>query len=281
VCAECVEGPTSRGGWAGQAEVKTRSAIGNRESCRELPGAAGPSSDPQTVEELMTVGARTVGSGAVPDGSAGPAGVYQNYVTFLSSAVAQLASANLHDYVNDSAAWVTSAAQATPYEVWGDYTLLSGANGGDGVAATSDTAQLSQLSQVSMTQILSEGGTSISLDDIRNHFPTGAGTSASTVTDLATFAASLQPVAVSQFESFWPTLKTVVLRLGSPRLGISSRDQKLGDRWYANLPDTGFTMSETLLVGRRVFARLQRHCGRAGPGDRQGAPARHRRPGGR
>jgi hypothetical protein len=173
---------------------------------------------------------------------------------------------------------VTSAAQATPYEVWGDYTLLAGANGGDGVAATSDTAQLSQLS---MTQILSGGGTSISLDDIRNHFPTGAGTSASTVTDLATFAASLQPVAVSQFESFWPTLKTVVLRLGSPRLGISSRDQKLGDRWYANLPDTGFTMSETLLVGRRVFARLQRHRRRAGPGDRQGAPARHRRPGGR
>ena len=46
----------------------------------------------------------------------------------------------------------------------------------------------------------------------------------------------------------------MVLRLGSPRLGISSRDQNLGDRWYADLPDTGFTMSETLIVGQRVFA---------------------------
>ncbi|TQN48620.1 uncharacterized protein DUF4157 [Humibacillus xanthopallidus] len=216
-----------------------------------VPGAAGPSSDPQTVEELVTVGARTVGSGVVPSGSAGAAAVYQNYLAFLSSAVAQLASANLHDHFNDTSAWVTSVATPTPYEVWGDYTLLSGANGGDGVAATSSTAQLSQQS---MTQILAEGGTSISLDDIRSHFPTGAGASSSTVTDIATFAASLQPQAVSQFESFWPTLKTVVLRIGSPRLGISSRDQNLGDRWYANLPDTGFTMAETLIVGQRVFA---------------------------
>ncbi len=105
-----------------------------------------------------------------------------------------------------------------------------------------------------MTQMLAEGGTSISLDDIRSHFPTGAGATSSTVTDIATFAASLKPQAVGQFESFWPTLKTVVLRLGSPRLGISSRDQNLGDRWYADLPDTGFTMSETLIVGQRVFA---------------------------
>ena len=216
-----------------------------------VPGAAGPSSDPQTVEELVTVGARTVGSGVVPSGASGSAPVYQDYLAFLSSAVSQLASANLHDYFNDTSAWVTSAAQPTPYEVWGDYTLLSGANGADGVAATSSTAQLSQQS---LTEILADGGTSISLDDIRSHFPTGAGATSSTVTDIATFAASLQPKAVSQFESFWPTLKTVVLRLGSPRLGISSRDQNLGDRWYANLPDTGFTMSETLMVGQRVFA---------------------------
>ena len=69
---------------------------------------------------------------------------YQDYFTFLSSMITQSASAAIHDYYNVNSLWVASKAHPTPYEVWGDDTLLSGRNGGDGVQATSEAAQISQ-----------------------------------------------------------------------------------------------------------------------------------------
>ena len=131
------------------------------------PAYAGQSNDPQTSEELVTIADRLVSSGlAVAGGSA--AAIYQQFLTFLTSAVTQIASANLHDYYNSNSAWVSSPAVPTPYEVWGDDTLLSGANGGNGVQATSATAQMSQ---EAIGELLTAGATGITTAQIRSPVP--------------------------------------------------------------------------------------------------------------
>jgi hypothetical protein len=107
-------------------------------------------------------------SGVRANGSVSQAEAYQNYIAFLDSTVCQAASGVLHDHFNAASLWVSSPAQTTPYQLWGDDTML---NGGDGVQIASETAQMSQQS---ILDILNSGQTSITTQQIRDRFPTKA-----------------------------------------------------------------------------------------------------------
>ena len=82
-------------------------------------------------------------SGVQADGSIAQATAYQNYLILLNNAVTQSATLAVHDYLNKTGLDVASVDQPTPYQVWGDGTLLTG---GDGVRIASDTAHMSQQS---------------------------------------------------------------------------------------------------------------------------------------
>jgi hypothetical protein len=133
-------------------------------------GLYGPSNpglvrDPQTAEEQISLQARMNMSGVRADGSTTQASSYQNYLAFLGSTVVQSASGALHDYFNASSLTVTSNAIGTPFQIWGDDTML---NGGDGVRIASDTAHMSQQSIV---DILNSGQTNITSQMISDRFP--------------------------------------------------------------------------------------------------------------
>ena len=215
------------------------------------PAYAGPSNDPQTAQEASALVGRVLASTVAPDGKTGQFAAYQNYLTFLTSAAAQLSSANLHDYYNSHSLWVSSAARTTPYEIWGDDTLFSGANGGAGVAATSETAQMSQQA---LLDILTSGTTSITTEEIRRHFPTKASSSSTGLQDLETWMTTQKSFCMERFEGFAATLKTLLLGLASPRLGVVSQDQDFASVWSRSLPDCGFHAVNMLVHEDRLFA---------------------------
>ena len=212
----------------------------------------GPSDDPQTTQENPTQIQRMLATGVQPAGQDLPT-TYQNYLTFLSNAVTQVASANVHDYYNSNSLWVSSAAHPTPYEVWGDETLLTGANGGNGVQSTSQAAQTSQ---EALLDLLNTGSTGISIQSIRDQFPTSAGTSSSNVQNLQTFNTNQmrQFCTSTSFPGFVQYLKNLGMYLVAPRLGVVSRDQTLTNVWYANLVNAGYNPTSVLSYGGRVFA---------------------------
>ena len=215
------------------------------------PANPGPSNDPQTAQEAATLVDRILASSVLADGPRDQYVSYQNYLTFLTSAAAQLASATLHDYYNANSLWVSSAARPTAFEIWGDDTLLTGANGGKGVLATSETAQLSS---ASLVEIMRSGQTSITTQQIRDHFPTRAGSSSGSLTDLRSWSTSQRSFCIDQFSSFLPVLEALLLSFSSPRLGLVSQDQEWASIWSANLPDSGYYQVDNLLSGRRLFS---------------------------
>ncbi|HEX5414880.1 MAG TPA: tectonin domain-containing protein, partial [Chloroflexota bacterium] len=211
----------------------------------------GPSNDPQTTEEHATQIQRMLGSGVQPAGRPLPE-TYQNYLTFLSNSVTQLASGDIHDYFNQESLWVSSVAHPAPYEVWGDETLLTGKNGGDGIQSTSLAAQASQ---EALREILNTGATSRSVQGIRDQFPTKAGTSSTNLQDLETFNSTQlrQLCMTSSFPIFSQDLKAR-LATWSPRVSVVSRDQTLTNVWNARLDDAVYNPVSVLTFGGRVFA---------------------------
>jgi Concanavalin A-like lectin/glucanases superfamily/Domain of unknown function (DUF4157) len=219
------------------------------------PDYPGPSIDPQTSQEAATLVARALGAGLTPGRQDGQLDAYQSYFSLLTSAVAQLCSANLHDYYNGTSVWVASQRHPAGFEVWGDETLLSGANGGEGVRVTSETAQTSQQA---LLDILSTGGSDISTASIRARFPVRAGGDANSLQDLRQWNTGQKGWCESEiFSPFVPTLKRLLVGLASPRLGTVSRDQPFGGRWYAPLGGTAtYQQASVLTVGTGVDARV-------------------------
>jgi hypothetical protein len=215
------------------------------------PGYSGPSVDPQTALEAATPIGRMLASKVVGSGQTNQFTAYQQYLSFLTNAVVQLTSADLHDYYNDKSLWVASAARPEPFEIWGDETLLTGSNGAEGVQATSETAQLSQLA---LQEIIDTGTTSISTQLIRKHFPTSVRTTGNTLQDLKTWTLGQKSFCEKRFRKFLPNIKRLMLKLGSPRLGITSQDQGLAQRWSQSLPDCGYVAVDMLVQEGRVFA---------------------------
>jgi hypothetical protein len=223
-----------------------------------LYGAAypGPGTDPQTVEEQATYDLRLALSGVTayqdPDGAVeDQKTAYQHYLTFLSSVVTQAASNALHDAFNERSLWVASEAHPTPYRVFGDDTLFTGADGSDGARITSEAAQRSQQS---IHELLTSGETEITAAEIRRHFPTRAGDAAASVDSLETWAFGQERWAIDNvFSTAGFGAKRVATQL-FPRLLNFSKDQEFANTWCANLSNSGFNFADVVMAGDRLFA---------------------------
>ncbi|GGS25288.1 hypothetical protein GCM10010269_74980 [Streptomyces humidus] len=213
----------------------------------------GPSNDPQTSQEAARLVDRVLGSGLVADKRIGLDATYQNYLTFLTSAAAQLSSSMLHDKYNAEAVFVSSEANPSPYPVWGDNTLLTGKDGERGVRATSTAAQMSQKA---VRDILTQGATDITVKNIRDLFPTRAGASPGEVTDLKSWNTGQKAECMKMFSGIFPTLKQLLVGRANPRLGVVSRDQGYASVWNQRLPNasTTFAAVQIAVAGGKVFA---------------------------
>ncbi|WP_055524575.1 eCIS core domain-containing protein [Streptomyces graminilatus] len=217
------------------------------------PAYRGPSNDPQTSQEAATLVRRVLGSGLVADRKLGLGGTYQNYLTFLTGAAAQLGSSMLHDHYNSTSVYVSSTDHPVPYAVWGDVTLLTGKNGSAGVEATSAAAQQSQQA---LREILSKGETGITVQSIRDRFPTRAGDGPKAMKDLKSWNQDQKESCMGLFSKSIPALKELLVGLASPRLGVVSRDQNFASVWNRRLPNTGtsFPAVQIAVGGGKVFA---------------------------
>jgi hypothetical protein len=131
------------------------------------PDSPGTVRDPQTAEEQQTLEGRMATCGIQADGFITQADAYKNYLAFLNSTAVQAASGVLHDFFNNQSVTVsTREDEDRSFVIWGDSTML---NGGDGVGIASDAAHASQQS---IADILKNGSTSITVQNIRKHFPT-------------------------------------------------------------------------------------------------------------
>jgi hypothetical protein len=214
------------------------------------PAYGGPSDDPQTVQEAATLVDRLLASSVRADGPRGQYASYQNYLTFLTSAAANLASANLHDYYNTNSLWVSSVARSVPFEVWGDNTLLDSVNAGVGVQATSEAAQLATQS---VLDLLYTGSTSITTQQVRDTIPTSAGPNQNSLAPLQQWTTTQKSFCVERFAGFKQTLTTLLAGFGSPRLGLVSQDQEFASVWSCSLPGSGLNAVENLIVNDRLF----------------------------
>ncbi len=129
------------------------------------PTYTGIGTDPQTTEELPTVDQRRANSGAVAAAGLTVDQAYQAYLAMLDSPLVQIVTNQLHDVLNGRSV-TAGSAQDPAFVVWGDDTML---NGGTGVGLISTAAQLSQQS---IADILTRGGTDITLDQVTSYFPT-------------------------------------------------------------------------------------------------------------
>ena len=107
----------------------------------------------------------SLASGVVADGST-VASSYKRFLAFLGAGVVQLSSNTVHDRFNGESLWVSSKAHPEPFQIWGDNTMI---RGGDGYRFANAAAQLSQRS---IQEILANGSTLHTGQEISDHFPT-------------------------------------------------------------------------------------------------------------
>ncbi|HET9895695.1 MAG TPA: DUF4157 domain-containing protein [Streptosporangiaceae bacterium] len=216
------------------------------------PRFPGPSNDPQDAQDAATIVGRFLASSVVADWSNDQFQAYGKYLAFITNVAAQLASNNLHDYYCGKSVWVASPARPQPYLVWGDLTLLSGANGADGVRATSVAAQLSQQS---IEDLLRTGSTRSGIEQIQQHLPTMAGDTKDTVRTLESWATDeAQKVAChKQFASITSRLKRLSAQLASPQLGIVSQDQRFTDVWHSDMDKADYGPVDIAQAFGRLF----------------------------
>jgi len=179
------------------------------------PATPGAVRDPQTAEEQASRRQRMAMSGVGADGSIFQEAAYQNYLTFLNNSVIQSSPLALHDYLNGRGLWVASQDQQTPFELFGDNTML---NGGEGVQIASETAHMSQQS---LQDVLLNGTTKITSEHIRSRFPTSARAETGVMLPLEQWNESMKSRAHTVFDS----VHDKVIGALKPNMGHVSMDQ--------------------------------------------------------
>jgi hypothetical protein len=198
--------------------------------------------DPQTAEEGGDRQYRMDLSGVRAQGGRSQAQAYSDYLAFLNSTVVQSSSGALHDYFNAQSVWVTSSAHGTPYQLWGDDTML---NGGDGVGIAGETAHLSQQA---IGEILATGATDISVDVLHSRFPTKVRDANGVYQPLETWNDGLRSLA----DTIFPAVHYLLLR-AFPRIQHVSVDQS--DQRVVSLANADDPTSVVLSAPGRIDAR--------------------------
>lgn len=131
------------------------------------PLATIASNDPQTALELATHDARRDATGVQAFSTFNINLAYLQYLHFLDTTVIQLSTNVVHNAYNASGLKVKSNSAASPYQIYGDESMLKS---GD---AVQQIALAMELTKASLTNILSGGGQpAIDIKAILDHLPT-------------------------------------------------------------------------------------------------------------
>ena len=217
-----------------------------------LPGSVKRSAD---VEENTSYDTRRAASGAVAyevdKQKTDVKTAYQQYLTFLSSVIAQTTANAIHDHFNTNSLWVSSVTDTTPYEVYGDNTLFTGSKGGLGAQRTSEAATLSRQS---IAEIIDTGTSSITTTTLRNKFPTKVGDGSASVMPIEQWVDSKKQWTVDNIlennVGFW--FKRIATQT-FPRIVNLSQDQEFANKWYTSLPDSEYWQVDVTTSGSRLF----------------------------
>jgi hypothetical protein len=173
--------------------------------------------DPQTVTQGGTLQDRIAMSGVIADGGNPIEQSYQNFWMFLHGTVGQSASGVLHDHFNKTSLTVASEQHPTPYQVYGDDTMLKG----DGAWIGSEA---SMYSQTSINDLLTTGTTQWTVDRLFTYFPTSvAPLAGGSPLPIETWQNSAEIRSLAQ--SLFPGVHWRWLT-GKPRIGYISQDLK-------------------------------------------------------
>jgi hypothetical protein len=219
----------------------------------------GLGTDPQTIEEQSTRDARLKLTGITAytpkgEGQVDQAKAYQQYYSFLSSVIAQMASNALHDKFNERSLYVSSVAHPEKYRVYGDDTLFT-KNGSIGAQITADVAHLSQQS---IKDLLSNGTTSITTEQLRNNFPTMVANDENTpLVSLEKWAYGQEKWTINEIFESADFLKKRVASQAFPRMLNFAQDQEFANQWYTGLPNAGYNYADVAMAGTRLFAGSQ------------------------
>ncbi len=210
------------------------------------------STDPQTVEEYPTYAQRLAAAGLTGASDA----TYQNYLAFLGSMAAQLASGLVHDHFNHSSVYVASTAQPNAFQLWGDDTLLNGAAGADA------TQKAVLRSQQAIEDLIENGATTFTQQSLLDQLPTRVSSTAdAALAPVADWARGLEQQCKNDIFGY---LRTAVAWGLSPRINRVSQDTAgrpaASEVWRQRLSswpawDNGLGRNVSVLVaGESVYA---------------------------
>ncbi len=186
---------------------------------RGYPGAA---TDPQTAQEQPAYALRRDTSAVAAYGTTSQDQAYQEYLSFLASAVIQLSSNQIHNYLNVHALWIATESDPTPLQIWGDDTLLRG------VEHVARVSGLVHASQQVIRDLLTIGQSSTTaqmlLDQLPSKIVLNPADAASAVSVANWHDARLQAFCDSIFDRSTNWLADVFSRL-NPSMGLVSIDQ--------------------------------------------------------
>ncbi len=215
------------------------------------PASAGPSVDPQTVQEWATLAERITASKVQNADRRGRYLSYQDYLIFISSSAAQFAVGQVHDHYNNESLWVTSKAQPIPYQTWGDHTLLTGVNG---FRSVEEAGNAVWTAKQSLAELIDTGETAIKTSQIRDRIPTGAGPDEHSVASLKEWMSSQRRACEDNFGKFYQRIYRSMIRFSTPRMGVVSRDQEFTSVWSSGLTALLFMTAENLTWQDRLFS---------------------------
>lgn len=209
------------------------------------PGYAGPSVDPQTIEELPTFDQRVASAPLVANGGLSQQDTYFQYLDFLASAVTQLGSNQVHNYYNEQSVVATSVNRPQGFRIYGDESMLS-----DGPNVAIISAALAS-GRAAIQEVLANGQTSVTIDSLLAQLPTGVLVGSDNV--------SLDNWHDDTQKAFCETLfggYKAWAAMFSPTLGVVSIDQvtrNFGSIWDTSLPGADGTVN-TVADSTGVFA---------------------------
>jgi hypothetical protein len=197
------------------------------------PGAPAVT-DPQSMVEAATLEERIAASGVTGRDEAERAHAYSAYLTMLRSSVVQSAAGAIHGYLNDSSLVVAAGEAGDRYQLWGDWTLLRGAD--TGVRA----AEAGQLSRQAIADVLAHGETPISGRRIFALFPDHVEQDGALLSLPEWHSGRLRDQC---FGEFFRKPSARVMRAATtiafPHLGVPSADAHEVKRRPANRPEGG------------------------------------------
>jgi hypothetical protein len=145
---------------------------------------------------------------------------YPAYLTMLGSGTVQIASKAVHEHLNKHSLVVSSAPNGPRFRLFGDHTLLTSADG------AWRAAQAAAASRRAIAELLRDGETTVSSEEIFNSFPSFVERNGQLISLQEWHRTGLRDLCFGELFGRWTTraMRTVVSR-AFPQLGTPTGDE--------------------------------------------------------